>query len=216
MNIIAFGLILWCAQSALSHIPSVDFIIGEMAKRCGPAPSRDVLLNSVITKKNGSKEQRSFVPLMLKHDGLHVLASKSLGALVKNARIDLFVLSKLFNCPQGKSAMCLKAYLIKAAVNTEVISLGFFDYEPVYIIGAIPTDLSSPQLWVEMASFLPVKEIEKSRVTTFEKWRSVNSLSSKKFPHIITTSVRDSSERIAISENMMPNLIPDLLDFDPF
>lgn len=213
MNIKPFWFFLLFAECALSYVPTADFIIDEMAKRCVVVSPAEVKLQGVITKKDVGPVDKSSADLVLKQDGLFVIKRSQVNSqkgaptgnnavLGAKESVALQILSELIECQSktGASIEKLKAYLNKAHIDLKTVSLGFFAYEPVFIIGARPNDAKSPQLWIEKASFLPVKEVSLGRVTTFEKWSVINSLLGKKFPSIINTSIGDRLHSIAISE----------------
>lgn len=177
--------------------PSTKLIISEMAKRCiaGDASWQGM-------KSNG--DEKSFLSLSLKNNALTVTPGET---VVKSVSVQLpvndesfYFVKALIGC--NDTYATIENYLRIAGVNSQKISHGIFDYEPVFIIGAEPGDVTSPQLWIEKKNFVPVKEIEGGRVTTFKKWTNTRGLANKKFPSLIETRINDLVERVAIAEKL--------------
>lgn len=177
--------------------PSMKLIISEMAKCCiaGDASWQGM-------KSNG--DEKSFLSVSLRNNDLTVTAGetvvKSYGAQLPANDGSFYFVKALLGC--NNTGVSIENYLRIAGVNSQKISHGIFDYEPVFIIGAEPGDSSSPQLWIEKKNFVPVKEIEGGRVTTFKKWTASRGLANKKFPSLIETRINDLVERVAISEKL--------------
>lgn len=170
MNRLKFLVLFLIAEAAIAYTLPLDFILAEMAK------SR-LLLNTAKLQatilKNG---EASFVDF------------------VKPGHWP-----ELLN-PVGQGALAARAYLSKVGVDLTTVSQGLFANEPVFIIGAHPTNYYAPQIWIDKTTFLPVKEITHGRVVTFEKWTASEFLPGKKFPRIVKTSVGDTVETMSVSE----------------
>jgi hypothetical protein len=79
------------------------------------------------------------------------------GILFKNPRptkdlsIDENILKSLKILPFFCQSLKLKTHL--SGIDISKVSIGLFDYRPVFIIGARPSEPDQPQLWIDKDNF---------------------------------------------------------------
>jgi hypothetical protein len=149
--------------ASTSYADFFSVIIENMSQIC----LKPQIFKQAMMDKNG---EQFFAVLEWKED-LVITETRSVlsnEVTKKHEPVDIH-LAKLLKC-QG---LAIKNYLLEKKVDINKVTFGLLDYEPVFIIGADPTDLKSPQLWVQKSSFLPVKEIINGQTTIF-KWTDKN------------------------------------------
>lgn len=180
-------LFLWCSTQAGAFIPPATYVLEQIAKKNPLKNIHPAEFNAMLAA--GTK--RDFLKLKLNSQGLHD----------GERFLELFSLSALLNT---SNARALKAYLSERGVDLNIISLGFFANEPVYIIGAAPGDHKSSQIWVLKSHWLIVKEIHKNREIVFDKWQALNNQIGAKFPRLFNIKDNDDIKKYSIAE------VPDL------
>lgn len=175
---------LMAAEATFAFTPPLDFILAEMNKRCVAGTTT---FNGAITEQG----KTSFATLTLTEGAL-------VDANNKSRNLPLYFLSHWLGCKQNE--FLVKNSLATLGIDIKKVSHGLFENEPVFIVGADAKDSQSPQLWIDKNNFVPVKEIAKGRITTFEKWMVVEALPGKKFPSLIITTADNGVFHLAISE----------------
>lgn len=186
MNRLAKWFYLMWSLEGICYIPSADFIISEMAKRCITRGTAS--FNAAI-----SEEVVNFPSLTLSDKGL--ASSKE--------RLPLYLLDQLLGCNGPSSPDRLKSYLAKLEIDTTVVAHGLIDFEPVLIIGAKNSDEGTPKIFVSK-DFVPLGEVRDNLIINYEKWTSVDALDNQLFPRIITIKSPGVFKTIALSEKL-PN-----------
>jgi hypothetical protein len=186
-------------QWASAYAPPVDFLLGEMAKQCitGKASfvgmrERDegvsfisarlensaFLLSNQVDVKEGERDQK---------------------ASQDNKDYPVNFLSLLMDC-KNSNLESMRAYLSKLGIDlSREVAHGFFNYDPVYIIGASPSEPKAPQLWIDKRTNLPLRENGAEHEIYFDKWTMIQGLSGKKFPSIITSTKDGKVEKLSLS-----------------
>ncbi len=178
------------AQPTMAYIPTADFILAEMAKRCISAQTE---FNGVLKQAN----EISLASLALTAGGLIIKSKTSAtdsDAQPKESgeRVNLYVVQNLVGCHHDQ-AKRIKDYLTALNVDLSKINHGLANFEPAFIIGADPTDSKAPQIWIDKQNFLPVKEIAAQYETVFEHWAPVTGLADKRWLSTLR-SVRNNEE----------------------
>jgi hypothetical protein len=120
----------------------------------------------------------------------------------KPEKLELFFLDAAWACRDQGVTQCeqiLVAYFKKAGINHNVVSLGIYDNEPVYIMGALAGDLKkTPQLWFFKESYLPVHEKNSRGEITWNKWMR-NAKNGVNYPRLMDFKIGSSITSIANS-----------------
>jgi hypothetical protein len=192
-----FGIV-FCllALKAIAFVPPSDFVIAEMAKRCASISGHGQFIG---IKQDG--DERFFLDLVLGDDGLTVSSKmsateRSSKPIVSKELVSLYVVQELIKC-QGTMNKKIKDYLAAQHIDTTKVSLGFFGFDPVYIIG-----VDKAQIWIDMHSFLPVKEKTTDYEVDFKHWMPRNDLSDKKWPSAIITTVEGKEIKLNMTERV--------------
>ena len=178
--------------NAIAYIPPSDFIILETAKRCISGHGK---LRGVEQKG----DEINFVDLELSGNGLTMgskvsATTSNAKPIVTNEKVALYVVQELSNC-QGDVAKRIKDYLVAHGIDVSKVSLGFFGFDPVFIIGDVDA-----QLWIDKQNFLPVKEKTPNYETVFEHWTSLSMLSDKKWPSTLSLTANQSKIKLDMAE----------------
>jgi len=184
LNIMICLITLALAHGVLSYTLPASFIVAEMVKY--NHPSAPVYFQAA-TAKSGKLVVDSLV-------------RKSDGRLFDVARDVPIFYWELIALMAANDAAKMSQFLASADVDMTKVSHGLFHYEPVFIIGADPSNDRLPQLWVEKQSFLPVRVIFKDKAITFEQWTSLLGMPKTKYPRIIRITVKDTVETITLVE----------------
>jgi hypothetical protein len=186
------------APTILGYALPADFILKEIAKSCLPKGNIDLIGTMV------AKEKKYFVSLTLIDGELFINSSSpvesnnKLNDLAKTT-LALPFFSQMV-CDKNKNLpLHLMNVLDAAGVNHKIVSHGIFNYEPIYIIGADSSNATSPQLWVEKKTFLPIKLVSQNETVIFEKWMPITSRQ-KKIPSIITKIDNYGEQKIFMAE----------------
>lgn len=178
---------------------TIDFVVTKMSERCIP---REVTFTAIVAEKN----LRQAHTLTLKKTGLVAktpVSDDKKSPPTQPTTFDLKILNELVGC-DGKKIVIerLKKYFKKASINEGApLAQGLFGYQPVYIIGADQKDSTSPQVWIDKETFLPVKEIGKGYVATFDKPMMISAVQ-KSFSRIITIAATENSYTISLAEEL--------------
>ena len=183
MNRLAKWFYLLWSLEGICYIPSGDFIISEMAKRC--ITKGTASFNATI--KDAGVE---FPSLVLSDKGL----------FLSKERLSLYLLDQLLGCNDPHR---LKSYLAKFEIDTTVVAHGLIDFEPAFIIGAKKIDDKASKILVSK-NFVPLGEARDDVIISYQKWTSVDALDNKLFPRIITIKSPGGFKTIALSEKL-PN-----------
>lgn len=177
-------LLLLIGQNAQAYILPTHLILDHMSKNC----LKEQKFNGMLTEG----QTQAFLKLRLDSQGLFITEKTPLDQrpAIKNEPFDIAILAKLLSCNSGIKEF--EKYLTELGVDVKKVSLGLYEYEPVFIIGADPTDEKSAQVWVQKNNFLPVKQIGQNRTTRF-KWID------KKFPALINTQENGLETNLALS-----------------
>lgn len=184
---IAF-LLLNISGQTWAFIPPAAYIFEQVAQK---NPLKNIL-SAQFKAMLALNKKRDFLDLSLTSEGL----------FDGGQAIELYALTSLLNATNSNP---LKTYLNKMGVDTNVISLGFFANEPVYIIGAQPEDTRSPQIWVEKRNWLVVKEIHGQQEIVFDKYQALAKQSTAKFPRIFTIKTGKEEKKYSIAEKPVTN-----------
>lgn len=174
---------IWAACSLQASTPPANFIIELMAKSCLASKTR---FKGIMTQGD-----KYYLLSLNKGTDLTVNQPSPISTSLK-----LGILDELMNC---SSKNRLLEYLRTIHVDTNIVSLGFFANEPVYIIGARALNNAAAQLWINKSSLLPVKEHSGEQEILFEKWQLLADQKSK-FPHLITKTISQMPTVLSIAE----------------
>lgn len=180
-------LLLFYFSNVQAYILPAAKILEQMSKN----NLADQKFQDVSLKKGND---HSLVKLELNRRGLFINDEQSAdkNASTKNENVDIFILQSLL----AQKPESLKKYLSDLGIDLATVSLALVDSEPFFIIGAKLGE-EKPQLWVHKNTFLPAKEMSKSRVTSF-KWTD------KDFPSLITTTDAGLTTSISLSSKETP------------
>jgi len=179
-----------------AYTPPSAFIVQAMAQKYS---SEKAAMHSWPALISQTGKNHSAIPatMTLDHKGL----SQSLGKN-KPEKLDLFFLDAAWACRDQSVKECeqiLLAYFKKAGINHNIVSLGIFDNEPVYIMGALAGELKkTPQLWFFKESFLPVHEKNSQGEFTWNKWMR-NAKNGVNYPRLMDFKIGSSITTISNS-----------------
>jgi hypothetical protein len=160
---------------------------------CAFIPQAAAILEQVRHKNPFKKINNTHFVAMFNKKATNLVLNKS-GLHDNNNLINLYSLDILI-----KNTGDLKNYCIKNNINMNIVSLGFFGIEPVYIIGAQPTDSLSSQLWIDKSHWLIVKERGVHHEIIFDKWIALRSPEAL-FPRAITITNKTLSQSYFLAE----------------
>lgn len=170
-------LVFWLASVGNAYIPPASFITQQMGKKYANEPASDQDWQAMVTTT-----EKAALPAQMKltKDGLSVTLPEQ-----EAKKLDLQFVNAQWACRAKTATSCtelLNDNLKNNNINTNIVGLAIFDNEPVYIIGALPGDFSSPQLWVDKEDLFPVKAQTAHGEITWMKWISNKAFS---FPRLI-------------------------------
>jgi hypothetical protein len=163
----------WCVMlvwgvADLTHafIPNSDWLVGQMAEVC---------LSAANLK--GVKSQEGSLVIEPVTFSFKAPTKDWLGPVMK----------QYAQCSLPKKAdraQAMSELLKKLQVDLATVSLQIFEGEPVYVLGASPTEKDKAQVWIDTATFLPVTEISAGIKMVYSKW-VVKNPAGLSFPSII-------------------------------
>lgn len=183
------------AVTCEAYTPPATFVIQEMAIKYAAPRASGYALSGMVSSSN-NPQKAAHVHFTLDDHGL----SQSVAPAEKPERVNLHILDLLWGCQKQEAKECAKRlvdYLHNANIDTSKIGVAIFDTEPVYVIG----DKNSPQLWINKALLVPVKEKVADKENTFEKWVS-SSKNAFLYPRIINLKNGSTSTNIAMAEKV--------------
>lgn len=174
--------LLFQASSLKASTPPGAFIIELMAK--------SFLSNKTRFKAIITQDDNYFLLDLNKDNTLSINQPSPLPSL------KLGILDELMS---SSSKTKIIEYLNMIHVDIEVVGLGLFANEPVYILGASTPNSMASQLWINKNSLLPVKELSSEQEIIFEKWQLLSKQKAK-FPRLITKKTASNRTVISMAE----------------
>jgi outer membrane lipoprotein-sorting protein len=172
---IIFFLILWIPLSVQAYVMPGKQMIEKMAQHLGSTQSLSAvhsftLMNQQIDGAPLTLEESIIYKfpnamhseiLMKDKQKLHVCSSKGavtiIDGIVSEEPYTSFDLYKYLLLERDKNAIARR--LKVSGVNIQVSSYGKFEKKAVYVIGANFPDMSVPQIWLEINTFMPFRWI---------------------------------------------------------
>jgi len=172
---ILFFLLLWMPLSVQAYVMPGKQMIEEMAQHIGSTTSLSAihsfsLLNQQIDGQPLTLEESIIYKfpysmhseiLMNDKQKLHICSPKGsvtiIDGVVSEEPYTSFDLYKYLLLERNKNA--IERRLKISGINIDISSYGKFEKKAVYVIGANFPDLSVPQLWLEINTFLPCRWI---------------------------------------------------------
>lgn len=184
---------LFCCLASIgnAYVLPPSFIVQQMGQKYASEHAPNKQWQAMITFEQKTAAAVA-ATMKLTKDGLSfALAHK------EAEKIDLHFLDAQWACRAKNATLCtelLNNYFTKAGIDSSVVGLAIVDNEPAYIIGALPGDFTSPQVWIDKENLLPVKERTAHDEITWSKWIENAALS---FPRLIKVKTATGEMSIA-------------------
>lgn len=160
-------MLIWgMARLAHGFIPQSEWLVGKMAEVCLSA-----------TDLKGVMSQEGSLVITPLTFSFKAPAKDWLGPVMR----------QYAQCSSQKNterAQAMNELLNELSVDLATVSLQIFEGEPVYVLGARPFDKNKAAVWIDTATFLPVKEISGGIEMVYSKWVVKNPIGLS-FPSII-------------------------------